>query len=106
MNEYRTMRRKTLSLISRSRKKVLGLIFLGLFSLLSLRSLHHNTSGIFHRLLSASSYESCDIGTISVPSQPIIPIYAASYPGSGSQMTHYLFEAITGLEAGNEWVHR
>ncbi len=25
---------------------------------------------------------------------------------SGSQMTHYLFEALTGLEAGDEWIHR
>jgi len=92
-------------LASRCSTKIVA-ITLCLFSILSLRALHQNTSTIFHRLLSSSSYESCDIGTISLPSQPIIPIYAASYPGSGSQMTHYLFEAVTGLEAGSEWLHR
>jgi hypothetical protein len=51
-------------------------------------------------------YESCSVGSINLPSTPIIPIVAASYPGSGSQMAHYLFEALTGLEAGDEWYHR
>jgi len=53
-----------------------------------------------------SSYQTCDITTISLPTQPIIPIFAASYPGSGAQMAHYLYEALTGLEAGDEWLHR
>jgi len=53
------------------------------------------------------SYDpSCDISTITLPDQPIIPTYAASYPGSGSQMTHYLYEALTGIEAGSAWQHR
>ncbi len=66
-----------------------------------------STSEIIHRLLASStSYEQCEVFTITVPTQPIIPAYAASYPGSGSQMTHYLFEAITGLEAGDEHLHR
>jgi len=56
---------------------------------------------------SLESYDSsCDISTITLPSQPIIPTYAASYPGSGSQMTHYLYEALTGIEAGSAWLHR
>jgi len=53
------------------------------------------------------SYDpSCDISTITLPAQPIIPTYAASYPGSGSQMTHYLYEALTGIESGSAWQQR
>ena len=74
-------------------------------SVASIAVFQNSTTEIFSRMLS-SSYEQCEVFTISVPSQPIIPIYAASYPGSGSQMTHYLFEAITGLEAGDEHLHR
>lgn len=65
-----------------------------------------STSELVHRYLKATPYEQCELFEITVPSQPIIPIYAASYPGSGSQMAHYLFEAITGLEAGDEHHHR
>jgi hypothetical protein len=54
----------------------------------------------------STSYQTCDVSTISLPSQPILPIYASSYPGSGAQMTHYLYEALTGLESGDEWLHR
>lgn len=32
-----------------------------------------------------------------------MPVYAASYPGSGAQMLHYLTEALTGLAAGDEF---
>lgn len=67
-------------------------------------------SDVLQRILSSSSiytyYQDCDISTISLPLQPIIPIFAASYPGSGAQMTHYLYEALTGLESGDEWLHR
>ena len=88
------------------KRSIVGLSILCFFSILSLLKIHQSANTVFHRILSSSSYESCDIGTISLPAQPIIPIYAASYPGSGSQMTHYLFEAITGLEAGSEWIHK
>jgi len=54
-----------------------------------------------------SSYDnSCNIKRPTLPSQPIIPVFAASYPGSGSQMTHYLYEAITGVDAGSAYLHR
>ncbi len=66
-----------------------------------------STTEFVHRMLSSSTpYEQCEVFSITVPSQPIIPMYAASYPGSGSQMVHYLNEAITGLEAGDEHVNR
>ena len=51
-------------------------------------------------------YESCSVDKVTLPTSPIIPIFAASYPGSGAQMVHYLYEALTGLEAGDEWYHR
>jgi len=73
-----------------------------------------SVSSYFHRALSTTSsssllitsYEHCSIPTITLPSDPIIPVFAASYPGSGSQMAHYLYEALTGYEAGDEWMHR
>ena len=74
-------------------------------SIASISVFHSTSNDLIHRLLS-SSYEQCEVFTITVPTEPIIPVYAASYPGSGSQMTHYLFEAITGLEAGDEHLHR
>jgi hypothetical protein len=87
------------------RKKSVFAVLLA-FSVASVAIFQRNTSEYFHRILSSSSYEQCEVFSISVPSDPIIPVYAASYPGSGSQMTHYLFEAITGLEAGDEHLHR
>ena len=63
-------------------------------------------STIRRSLSSDESFESCTISTITLPTTPLIPTYAASYPGSGSQMAHYLFEALTGYEAGDEWYHR
>ena len=50
-----------------------------------------------------STYGSCNIPEILPPKTPVVPVFAASYPGSGSQMLHYLCEALTGVPAGNEW---
>jgi hypothetical protein len=72
----------------------------------SVMLIQQETSSEALRRMLSSSYETCDISTISLPTQPILPIYAASYPGSGAQMTHYLYEALTGLESGDEWLHR
>mmetsp|Transcript_23333 Transcript_23333/g.28678 ORF Transcript_23333/g.28678 Transcript_23333/m.28678 type:complete len:384 (+) Transcript_23333:90-1241(+) len=95
------------SKILRRKINILGcLVVLVVISIGSIAVVHNSTSEILHRLLSSSSYEQCEVFEISLPSKPIIPVYAASYPGSGSQMTHYLFEAITGLEAGDEHLHR
>jgi len=83
-------------------KGILGLI------LMMLAMLTHRSKLLtqnIHRAL--ESYDpQCDISTITLPDQPIIPAYAASYPGSGSQMTHYLYEALTGIESGSAWLHR
>lgn len=87
----------------KGRKTVTLMLCLSVCSVMML--LQRGTSGTLRRMLS-SSYETCDISTISLPAQPILPIYAASYPGSGAQMTHYLYEALTGLESGDEWLHR
>lgn len=90
------------------RKFAFAVIVLGmLVSFSSIAFFHQETSQILRRMLSSSSsYQTCDVSTISLPDQPILPIYAASYPGSGAQMTHYLYEALTGLESGDEWLHR
>jgi len=66
----------------------------------------HQTGSLRRVLYSSTLYQTCDISTISLPNQPIIPVFAASYPGSGSQMAHYLYEALTGIESGDEWYHR
>ncbi len=90
-------------LLQRKSGIVLVCLLVGVIGFLQIST----TSELIHRILSSSTpYEQCEVFSITVPSQPIIPIYAASYPGSGSQMTHYLFEAITGLEAGDEHHHR
>ncbi|GFH56157.1 hypothetical protein CTEN210_12633 [Chaetoceros tenuissimus] len=87
-------------ILSKSKKALL------LLALTALACTRFQTSQLaLHRLLS-SSYETCDISTISLPSQPILPVYSASYPGSGAQMSHYLYEALTGIESGDEWLHR
>mmetsp|Transcript_23136 Transcript_23136/g.34070 ORF Transcript_23136/g.34070 Transcript_23136/m.34070 type:complete len:426 (+) Transcript_23136:142-1419(+) len=53
----------------------------------------HNNRGLI-------AYEECTVESINPPDHPIVPVFAASYPGSGSQMTHYLYEALTGVPAG------
>jgi len=87
---------------SRMLKRILCVALMTL-ALLTNRS--KSVTNKFNREL--ESYDpQCDISTITLPDQPIIPVYAASYPGSGSQMTHYLYEALTGIEAGSAWQHR
>lgn len=49
----------------------------GLMSVLVL--IQNQSANLMRREL--SSYQTCDITTISLPTQPIIPIFAASYPG-------------------------
>lgn len=88
--------------VHRRKGPIIASLLVSVFCFLQISS----TNELVHRYLKATPYEQCEVFEISVPSQPIIPTYAASYPGSGSQMAHYLFEAITGLEAGDEHVHR
>eukprot|EP00979_Chaetoceros_neogracilis_P009095 scaffold2062_cov273-Chaetoceros_neogracile.AAC.10 len=88
------------------RKGRITFTFIMSLAVCSLMLIQRETSETIRRMLSSSSYETCDISIISLPTQPILPIYAASYPGSGAQMTHYLYEALTGLESGDEWLHR
>jgi len=49
------------------------------------------------------AYEDCNVDFTREPTEPIVPVFAASYPGSGSQMTHYLFEGLTGIPAADDW---
>lgn len=96
------------SKVATMKRRMSRLIFISMFAGISTFVVwlsSQSSFGIIHRMLS-SSYQTCDISIISLPNQPIIPVFAASYPGSGAQMAHYLIEAITGLEAGDEWIHR
>eukprot|EP00957_Ditylum_brightwellii_P038027 2876266-Ditylum_brightwellii.AAC.1 len=46
------------------------------------------------------AHKECTVESINLPDHPIVPVFAASYPGSGSQMMHYLYEALTGVPTG------
>eukprot|EP00957_Ditylum_brightwellii_P004825 367958-Ditylum_brightwellii.AAC.1 len=59
-----------------------------------------------YRNLIVNIAEECNIEVPTHPTQPIIPVYASSYPGSGELLTHHLYEALTGIRPGNVWVHR
>lgn len=48
----------------------------------------------------------CEIKSLHQPEQFIVPVFAASYPGSGSGMTHYLYEALTGFPAATGYTGR
>lgn len=58
---------------------------------------------VSRRISTSQSLGGCEISIAKEPDPPITPVFAASYPGSGSKMTWNLIEALTGLWTGDEW---
>ena len=49
------------------------------------------------------SHQQCEIPPIRMAQQDLTPVFAASYPGSGSSMVRHLIESLMGLATGDEW---
>ena len=55
-------------------------------------------------LASPENGPECRVPPALPPSQPIAPVFAASYPGSGAKMSWNLITGLTGVQTGDDWL--
>ena len=55
-------------------------------------------------LASPESGPECRVPPALPPHQPIAPVFAASYPGSGAKMSWNLITGLTGVQTGDDWL--
>ena len=55
-------------------------------------------------LASPENGPECRVPPALPPPQPIAPVFAASYPGSGAKMSWNLITGLTGVQTGDDWL--